>query len=91
MKEKELTIKVYEDQNYGRVISATIMEQVLQQNYGIAIMQGFAAEVQRQMVEMYIEQHGPEIFESLAPGVMAETIKEKIRGEIAKRVLGEGK
>lgn len=90
MREETITIKV-EDflTTFGdkkQVISAVVSENLLSRTYLPEVLKEFSAKVVDELTKTWIAKHGEATLEQLAPGAIAQIIRDKV----AARVL-EGK
>jgi hypothetical protein len=89
MRDDEITLRAdsfNDSRGSGMVVTATVMDKVSHQ-YRSAIIHEVMQGIADRLIEEWLTAHSAEVLEQIAPGALANTIREGVEKRIAERIF----
>lgn len=82
---EEVTLRIDRLEGAGRNLAMTVaVSETMMQHFKMPLVRAMLEEIEKRLVDAWIERHGAEVLDSLSPQVIAEAV----RTQVAKKVFG---
>lgn len=82
---EEVTLRIDRLEGAGRNFAMTVaVSETMMQHFKMPLVRAMLEEIEKRLVDAWIERHGAEVLDSLSPQVIAEAV----RTQVAKKVFG---
>jgi hypothetical protein len=89
VKDNVVEMQTFKNAANGRtVLSFSVIDTLFRDHYSQAVIQSVMNRLVDELVKLWIERHGPEVIETLAPGALQQAINDALRAKFVHALLG---